>query len=113
MNINCKYLYILLFAYLIYSSASIFMKFASYEEFLSYSFIFYYLIGVFILGVYAILWQIVLKRIPLSVAFVTKCITIVFSMIIARFYFQENISSNNLIGAGLVIVGIILLPIKK
>lgn len=115
---NSKYkqlsnIFLLLFAFIIYSSTSIFMKLASYEDVLSYKFFMFYSMAVIVLGIYAIIWQIVLKRIPLTIAFMSKSITIVFAMLIARFIFSENISINNIIGAGFVIIGIILLPFKK
>ena len=89
------------------------MKLASNEDILSYKFFVFYSMAILVLGIYAILWQIVLKRIPLTIAFMSKSITIVFAMIIARFIFSENISLNNIIGAGFVILGILLLPFKK
>ena len=104
---------ILLLAFLLYSCTSVFMKLASYEDILSYKFYLFYFIAILILGLYAVLWQISLKRIPLTIAFMTKSTTIIFTMIIAHFIFQENISMNNLIGAGLIILGIILLPFKQ
>ena len=104
---------ILLLAFIIYSSTSIFMKLASYENYLSYKFCLFYFIAIFMIGLYAVLWQITLKRVSLIIAFMAKSVTVIFTMVIARLVFQENISINNIIGSCLVIVGILLLPIKK
>ena len=60
------------------------------------------------MAVYAVLWQQILKRIQLSQAFLCKSLTVVFSLTIAHFLFNEVISSNNVLGATLIIVGIII-----
>ena len=116
MNNSYKQLpniFILIFAFVVYSCTSIFMKIASFKDVFSYEFFLFYFISILVLGIYAVLWQIALKKIPLSIAFMSKSITLVFAMIIAHFVFQERISLNNLIGASIVVVGIILLPFKK
>lgn len=61
------------------------------------------------LVIYAFLWQQTLKRIPLTIAYVNKGITIVWSMLIGLIVFKEGISVKNLIGAFVVIMGMIML----
>lgn len=104
---------VLIIAFIVYSCTSISMKIASCKDVFSYEFFLFYFISILILGIYAVLWQIALKKTPLTIAFMSKSITVVFAMIIAHFVFDERISLNNLIGASLVVVGIILLPFKK
>ena len=63
-------------------------------------------IGVMVL--YAVLWQQVLKRIELSLAYMFKGTSIVFVMLLACVIFGEKITWNNIIGAIIIIIGIVL-----
>jgi hypothetical protein len=45
-----------------------------------------------VLFVYAILWQQVLKKIPLTTAIANKSITIVWGMIFGLLFFEEKVS---------------------
>ena len=65
------------------------------------------------LGIYAMLWQKVLAVMPLSRAFLYKSITIVIALLICHFLFDESISINNIIGAGIIISGIVVLSWKE
>lgn len=47
--------------FMIASSSGVFLKFASMYEFLSFKIIFYFGMTVAVIGVYAVLWQDVLK----------------------------------------------------
>ena len=100
-------------AFLVYSSESIFIKLASNEETMSVSFIMYYGLAICVLGVYAVLWQFVLKRIPLSIAFMCKSITLIIILLIARVLFGESITLSNILGSGIILSGIILLAWEK
>lgn len=60
------------------------------------------------LGVYAIAWVQVLKRVPLITAFCNKAITIVWSMLFGWLIFDEIITIKSVISAVIVIVGVIL-----
>lgn len=110
---SAQNLLLLATAFLVYSSESIFIKLASYEETMSVSFIIYYGLAICVLGVYAVLWQFVLKRIPLSIAFMCKSITIILILLIARMLFGETITINNILGSGVLLCGIILLAWEK
>ena len=61
-----------------------------------------------VMGLYAILWQQILKRIELSLAYMFKGISIVFVMLLAHIIFGEQITWNNIIGAIIIILGIVL-----
>ncbi|MGI6110238.1 MAG: transporter, partial [Eubacteriaceae bacterium] len=62
---------------ILYSMASVCSKIASGYEFLSTGFILWYGLVIVCLGIYAILWQQVLKRMPLTTAFANKAVTII------------------------------------
>lgn len=93
---------------LLYACVSIFTKYASQQEFMSWE----YMIGLFgafaVMAIYAVLWQQILKRIELSMAYMFKGTSIIFVMLLAYILFGEQITWNNIIGAIIIIVGIVL-----
>ena len=97
------YLHLLLF---FFSFCGVFSKLASNNEFLSLKFCVFYRISIIILGVYAILWQQILKKIPLTTAFFNKAVTIIWGMIWGIVFFKEAITVNMVIGAIIVLVGV-------
>lgn len=99
--------------FLIYSGSAVFSKFTSMQEFMSINYILFLGAVVAALGIYAILWQKVLTIMPLSRAFLYKSTTIIITLFICHFLFDESISINNIIGAGIIIGGIVLLSWKK
>ena len=99
---------LLLVAFLIYSSSGVFSKLASENEFLSMGYFKYFTLLIASMATYAVLWQIILKRFQLTQAFLCKSITVVFSLMFAHLFFSESISSNNIIGATLIVTGIVI-----
>ena len=103
-----KYIYLnLLFFF--YSLCSVFLKFAAKEEFFSTKFFFCYGVAIIILGLYAILWQQILKHFSLTTAFLNKAITIVWGMIWGFILFQEKINLTMIIGSLIVLGGLLLI----
>ncbi|MDD3138296.1 MAG: transporter [Lachnospiraceae bacterium] len=92
---------------IIYSLTGIFSKLAGKEKFLSFQFCLYYGIVIFFLGIYAIGWQQILKYLPLTTAFANKAAIVVWGIIWGVLFFDEQISVGKLIGAVIVIVGVI------
>lgn len=99
-------LHLLLF---IYSAGGIFSKLAASESFLSWNYILYYGCVVLILMIYALGWQQVIKRMPLIVAYASKAITVIWGVVWGVFLFQEELTWQNLFGAVVIIVGIVLI----
>lgn len=93
---------------LMYSLCGIFSKLASSVEFLSLQFIFYYTMVLLILFVYAIFWQQILKKVPLTTAFANKAVTVIWGMVWGTFIFKEKIQFTMIIGAILIFIGIYL-----
>lgn len=108
-KIDIKGLIMLEIAFFIYSLSSMFSKNATYNNEQFIHIIIFYLLSVFMLGIYAIVWQQVLKRIDLSVAFANKGITIIWGMIWGAIIFKEKITLGMIIGAIIVIIGIIVM----
>ena len=75
---------------------------------MSWGYVWAFIGAVMMMGVYAVLWQQVLKRIELSVAYMFKGTSLIFVMLLAHVLFAEQITWNNIVGAILIIVGIAL-----
>ena len=101
--------YILLHVIILgYSVSALLSKTASSQPFLSTNFILCYGGAVLLLVVYALMWQQVLKRLPLSVAYANKAITLLWGLIFGLLFFQEQITAGKIIGIILVCAGILL-----
>lgn len=93
---------------LFYSCSSVLSKLAAGHEFLSWGFILCYGGMFMILVIYAVGWQQILKRLPLTVAFANKAVTLVWSMVFGALLFKESIQLNQLIGCALAVAGVVL-----
>jgi drug/metabolite transporter (DMT)-like permease len=93
---------------LLYSFGSVLSKMASAEEFLSLAFILYYSLFLAVLFVYALLWQQILKRFPLTVAFANKAITILWGIVWGVLFFGEALRWGMLLGSVIIVSGIYL-----
>lgn len=100
--------FLLILAFLVYSTTGIFSKLASSQEFLSVPYIGYFALVIVTMGIYAFLWQLILKKITLSRAFLFKSMTVIFSLSFAWLFFHEQITIKNIIGGGLIVVGIVV-----
>lgn len=96
-------LHLLLF---FFSFCGVFSKLAATNDFLSFKFCMFYGISILILGIYAILWQQILKRFSLTTAFFNKAVTIIWGMLWGAIFFKETITINMIIGTIVVLIGI-------
>lgn len=94
--------------FLIYSLSGVFSKSASRCEFLSLSYLAFLSGCVFILGIYAVLWQQVIKRMPVSDAYMLKGMTGFIGLAYAYLIFGEPITINNIVGTTITLSGIVL-----
>lgn len=102
---NWKAFIVLQVALFIVSLGGICSKMAGRQAFLSEKFIVYYGLLLCILFVYAIVWQQVLKRISLTVAYASKGVGVLYSIIWGVLIFDEHIEWNMILGALLVLIG--------
>lgn len=93
---------------LVYSLGGIFSKSAAGQDFMSPAFILYYAGFILILGIYAIGWQQVIKFTDLSVAYANRAVVIVWGIVWGAVIFGEEISAKKLIGAAVIVAGVIL-----
>lgn len=96
----------------LYSLVSMLSKYASsfLQKYGLFSVQFILLFGIMVgcLGIYAILWQKVLKKVDLITAYVHKSTTLIWSLLWAVTLFGESLAWNNIVGVLIVVVGVML-----
>lgn len=112
---NKRYLNILVLQVIIivYTLSGICAKFASNNEFLSVNFILFYGLEIGVLGIYAVLWQQVLKKFDVSVAYANRSVALIWSLIWSVLLFGERITIKNIIGTIIVILGIVVVNLDE
>ena len=90
---------------MIYTISSVMSKQASASSGDLFRFLFFFGMEFVILGIYALLWQQMIKRFDLSVAYANRSMAVFWSMIWAVVFFHDEITVQNVIGVLLVIVG--------
>lgn len=96
------------FLFFLYSLFSVFSKLGSRTEMLSMSFFLCYGAAFLMLGLYALGWQQVLKKMSLFMAYSGKAVVILWGLLWGVLLFQETITIRKIIGAVIIISGIIL-----
>ena len=92
----------------IYSGTDVFSKYAAQAQFFSSPFFICWFVVLVILGIYAIGWQQIIRHMSLSGAFLNKAITIVWGIFWGVLLFNESLTIGKIIGALLIIAGIVL-----
>ena len=93
---------------LMLSIGGIFSKLSSKQEILSVPFILLYIGSLIVLFIYALVWQQILKYIPLTVAYANKGMGLIWGIIFGNIFFSEIITLNMMIGAMIVFIGILM-----
>lgn len=106
MKKNIKALVFLHIILFVYSMCGIASKMAGHYPVLSSKFLFFYGIVLAGLFVYALLWQQILKTLPVTLAYVNKAVTIIWGMLWGKLFFGESITWNKLLGATIIICGV-------
>lgn len=107
-NSKINYLIVLHIELLLFSLGGICSKLAGQHKFLSFWFIFFYGLVILNLGIYAIVWQQIIKKLPLNTAYSNKAVTIAWGMLWGFLFFHEIIKWNMILGAAIVIIGVII-----
>lgn len=94
---------------LFYSIVGICSKTAAGKEFLSPEWILLYGAIILILGIYALFWQQILKKIPLNIAYACKSVTVVWGILWGVLFFNETLSVKQIIGTAVVLGGVVLM----
>ena len=93
---------------LLYSSSGVLSKSAALRPPMSFGFVALYAGMLAVLFVYAIGWQQVIKRLPLTLAFANKAIYVVWGIVWGVLLFGERLTPGMVAGAVLVMAGIVL-----
>ena len=104
-RLSWKMLAVIQAAVCLYTVSGIAAKLASNYAFLSVGFILCYGMEIAVLGVYAIIWQQIIKRVDISIAYANRAMAIFWSMLWAFLLFKEQITIQNLLGVALIFVG--------
>lgn len=107
-KISLKNILVLQAVVIIYTLSSVVAKFATGEEVFSFSFFLFYGLEIIILGIYAILWQQMIKRFDLSVAYANRAMAILWSAVWAVVLFKESLGIKQLAGIALVVLGTVI-----
>lgn len=92
----------------LFSLAGIMSKLAARYAFLSLGFVLCYGGMLVILGVYALGWQQVIKRLPLTTAYANRAVTIVWGIVWGVLFFQESVNPQKIVGALIVLSGVVI-----
>ena len=96
-------------AVVIYSLTTVISKLVSEHEFLSAGWILLYMLDFAVLGLYALLWQQLLTKFELSIAYANKAMTLFWSLLWSVVLFSEGITIKKVLGVLLVVLGTIVL----
>lgn len=107
MNKTIQYV-TLIMVYLFYAGISVILKFTGLQEPLTLSWFAGFAGLILTLGIYAVIWQQILKRIDLGTAYMFKGVSLIFIMLLLYLCFGEPITPMKMIGTGIIVVGIAL-----
>ena len=93
---------------LLFSFTTVLSKLAAGEDFLSPRFCLFFGGEFVLLGIYALGWQQILKRLPLTVAYTNKAVTLLWSLVFGALLFHETVSVRQIVGCALAVAGVIL-----
>lgn len=94
-------------SFLILSLSSAFAKAAATCQLYNFEFARYVALSIGLLAVYALLWQQILKRFTLTVAFSNRVIYYFWILLWSVLFFKETVTAFNILGLALICFGII------
>ena len=97
----------------VYSFSMVAARLASGNDFLSPGYILFFGLEIVILGIYAILWQQVIKRFDLSIAYINKSVTLLWSMLWNYLIFSQGITTRKVLGVLIVMAGVVFMNLGE
>ena len=94
--------------FFLYSLTSVLGKFASREKEINIRFLLFYGGSLLVMGIYALCWQQIIKKIPLMVAYANKAIVIIWGVVWGCLFFDEYLTIGKITGIILIIIGVVL-----
>ncbi|MBO6242270.1 MAG: transporter [Butyrivibrio sp.] len=96
-------------AVIVYSLSTVAANLASKYDFLSMGYILFFGLEFLILAAYALIWQQMIKKFQLSVAYANKAMTLMWSMLWNFIIFSQGITPFKVVGVLLVVVGVVIM----
>ncbi|MCI8364819.1 MAG: transporter [Eubacterium sp.] len=97
-----------LIAILIESFSSVCLKLAGEFPVFSKNYVLYYFGALIIMGIYAVLWQLLLEHLPLTTAYLRKGVTYILLYLWAYIFFGEHISLMQWVGTAIILAGMVV-----
>ena len=107
MKSNARWFVVLHILLVIFSAGSVCSKLAGQQTSLT-GFVLCYGAMLLALGIYAIGWQQVIKRLPLTTAYANKAVTVVWGIVFGALVFGESITPRKLLAACVIAAGVVL-----
>lgn len=107
-RLDFRLIFVLHISLLFSSLSGVCSKLAANEKLFSLPFFFYYGLVLLIMFGYAIVWQQILKRMPLTVAYANKPVSLIWGMVWGAMIFNERITWRMILGASVIFLGIYL-----
>ncbi|MDO4476303.1 MAG: transporter [Lachnospiraceae bacterium] len=107
-KVTLKWFIFLHLSLILNSLTGVMCKKAATYEFKSLSFFFYYGLALFMMFVFALVWQQILRHMTLTFAFVNKPITVIYPLIWGTLFFNETVTPKMVVGALVILVGILI-----
>ena len=108
MSEKVKNLLIVNIMFFIYSFSGVFTKLAAREKMFSFNFFAFYGGTLLIMAVYAFVWQQIIHKLPLMVAYANKAMVVIWGLVWGCLFFQERLTAGKVISVLLVAVGVAL-----
>lgn len=106
---NKRNLYTLAILAIVFESlSSSVLKMSKDYPVLSPMYLFWFGVALGILALYAVAWQLLLERLPLTTAYMRKGLTYVLIFVWAQVLFHETITLQQYIGMAIIIVGMVV-----
>ena len=99
--------------FLFYCLGTVLTKYSARFPLISWEFILLYGAKMLILMIYAVLWREALKRFTLTGAYIQKTVTVIWGLLIGILLFQETLTPQKVIGAVIIMGGLILAVEEK
>ena len=96
-------------AVVVYSLSTVAANLASKHDFLSWGYILYFGLEFVILAAYALIWQQMIKKFQLSIAYANKALTLMWSMVWNFIIFHNGITPFKVVGVVLVVIGVMVM----
>lgn len=111
-KIGLKSFFILHLAIFIYGIVTVFAKKAASRSFFSEGFLLFFTLEILSMALYALLWQQAIKNIDLSVAYISKALSLIWAFFFGIFIFNDEISIKKIIGLILILAGVFIINLN-